>query len=117
LRIYRIFRVGLGSKTKSAIKTQLSCSRKRIIKTISKHVPILDWLPKYSIKDCLLGDVVAGVTVAVLHIPQGWFSSCNLATNVHRLQEDTISNLKVWHMLYLLECPQWLGYTWLSSQF
>lgn len=34
-------------------------------------IPVLKWLPKYSLKNDLPGDISAGVTVAVMHIPQG----------------------------------------------
>ncbi|XP_017302587.1 solute carrier family 26 member 10-like isoform X2 [Diaphorina citri] len=33
--------------------------------------PILDWLPKYKWKSDLSQDIVSGVTIAVVHIPQG----------------------------------------------
>ncbi|KAL1460017.1 hypothetical protein WDU94_011958 [Cyamophila willieti] len=33
--------------------------------------PILDWLPKYKWKTDLSQDIVAGITIAVVHIPQG----------------------------------------------
>lgn len=33
--------------------------------------PILQWLPKYSLKRDLMADIVAGCTVAIMHIPQG----------------------------------------------
>lgn len=36
-----------------------------------KIIPVLKWLPKYSIKTKLVGDITAGITVAVMHIPQG----------------------------------------------
>lgn len=34
-------------------------------------VPALRWVPTYRVRDQLLGDVIAGITVAVMHIPQG----------------------------------------------
>ncbi|RVE47908.1 hypothetical protein evm_007422 [Chilo suppressalis] len=34
-------------------------------------VPIARWLPKYNLKRNLVGDLVAGCTTAVMHIPQG----------------------------------------------
>lgn len=34
-------------------------------------LPIVQWLPKYSCKNYLVGDIIAGITVAVMHIPQG----------------------------------------------
>lgn len=33
--------------------------------------PIVRWLPHYSIKNDLPGDIVSGMTLAVMHIPQG----------------------------------------------
>ncbi|CAH2093417.1 unnamed protein product [Euphydryas editha] len=34
-------------------------------------VPIAKWLPRYDMKKNLIGDLVAGATTAVMHIPQG----------------------------------------------
>ncbi|XP_062534825.1 prestin-like [Armigeres subalbatus] len=36
-----------------------------------KFIPILQWLPKYNCKTDLMGDITAGITVAVMQIPQG----------------------------------------------
>lgn len=38
---------------------------------ITNLIPILKWLPKYSLKSDLPGDLIAGFTVFVMHIPQG----------------------------------------------
>ncbi|CAI5450628.1 unnamed protein product [Caenorhabditis angaria] len=38
---------------------------------IVKHVPILEWLPNYSWKSHLHGDLIAGLTVGIMHVPQG----------------------------------------------
>ena len=38
---------------------------------VERRIPILEWLPRYDIKKNILGDTVAGLTVAILHIPQG----------------------------------------------
>ncbi|KAK0169459.1 hypothetical protein PV327_011556 [Microctonus hyperodae] len=38
---------------------------------LKKTIPIIDWLPNYDWKKNILSDVVAGFTVAVMHIPQG----------------------------------------------
>ncbi len=37
---------------------------------IYKHIPIFVWLPKYEIKSFLVPDLVAGITVGVMNIPQ-----------------------------------------------
>lgn len=40
-------------------------------KCAKKMLPILDWLPKYKWKKDLTSDVISGITVAIMHIPQG----------------------------------------------
>ncbi len=40
-------------------------------KVARDYVPILDWLGGYDFKSDFLSDVVAGFTVAIMHIPQG----------------------------------------------
>jgi len=37
---------------------------------LTKLFPILSWLPKYRIKDWILGDIFSGLTVGVVNIPQ-----------------------------------------------
>ncbi|XP_042860864.1 prestin-like [Penaeus japonicus] len=48
-----------------------AASRLHIIPAITARLPILSWLPAYKLKESLLGDIIAGVTVAIMHIPQG----------------------------------------------
>ncbi|XP_058128618.1 sulfate transporter [Anopheles ziemanni] len=43
----------------------------RCISTLKAFFPIIQWLPKYSLKHDLFSDMTAGLTVAVLQIPQG----------------------------------------------
>lgn len=33
--------------------------------------PVLKWLPEYDCQKNLMGDIISGITVAVMHIPQG----------------------------------------------
>ncbi|KAG4066604.1 hypothetical protein HA402_007240 [Bradysia odoriphaga] len=42
-----------------------------LFRFIFNLVPVLKWLPKYSFKNSIAGDLTAGMTVAVMHIPQG----------------------------------------------
>jgi solute carrier family 26, other len=42
-----------------------------VIRFLFSICPVLKWLPRYSIKNNLINDVVTGFTVAVLHVPQG----------------------------------------------
>lgn len=48
-----------------------SCDNFNIIHIILNLIPVLRWLPNYSLKNDLPGDISAGFTVAVMHIPQG----------------------------------------------
>uniref|UniRef100_A0A914DNR1 STAS domain-containing protein n=1 Tax=Acrobeloides nanus TaxID=290746 RepID=A0A914DNR1_9BILA len=47
----------------------LSCDA--FINTIFGFIPILNWLPNYSFKENLLSDIVGGLTVGIMHVPQG----------------------------------------------
>ncbi|XP_077978000.1 prestin-like [Glandiceps talaboti] len=49
---------------------QCACSTTCLKNFLFSKLPILEWLPKYQIRDDLLGDILAGFTVSVLNIPQ-----------------------------------------------
>jgi hypothetical protein len=36
-----------------------------------KRVPFLDWIRHYNVKECLLSDIISGLTIGIVHIPQG----------------------------------------------
>nr|CAH7731254.1 unnamed protein product [Callosobruchus chinensis] len=40
-------------------------------KCIKRTVPLLQWLPEYSWKKSFVGDLISGITVSIMHIPQG----------------------------------------------
>lgn len=50
-----------------ALRRHATCSSR----TITKRLPILEWLPKYKVREDLLADFVAGLTVGLTAIPQG----------------------------------------------
>ncbi|NWZ85122.1 S26A2 protein, partial [Poecile atricapillus] len=54
---------------KKAKKT-CSCTPAKIKDCVLGFFPILQWLPKYKIREYLLGDVMSGVIVGVLLVPQ-----------------------------------------------
>lgn len=58
-------------KLKSEAQSQCECSVGRLMSVIKSRLPILDWLPSYSPSSSILGDAIAGSTVAIMHIPQG----------------------------------------------
>lgn len=35
--------------------------------------PVFTWLSQYNVKNDLIGDIISGCTVAIMHIPQGIF--------------------------------------------
>uniref|UniRef100_A0A452RW81 Solute carrier family 26 member 6 n=1 Tax=Ursus americanus TaxID=9643 RepID=A0A452RW81_URSAM len=52
-------------------RTWFQCSRARAQALLFQHLPVLAWLPRYSLRDWLLGDLLAGLSVAIMQLPQG----------------------------------------------
>ncbi|XP_053936026.1 sulfate transporter isoform X1 [Cuculus canorus] len=46
------------------------CSHQTIITFFYQLFPVLDWLPRYNVKTQLLGDVISGILVGIVAIPQ-----------------------------------------------
>lgn len=52
-------------------QTWFRCSRARAHALLLRHVPVLGWLPRYPVRDWLLGDLLSGLSVAIMQLPQG----------------------------------------------
>ncbi|XP_020018281.1 solute carrier family 26 member 6 isoform X2 [Castor canadensis] len=52
-------------------RTWFQCSRARAYALLLQHLPILGWLPRYPVRDWLLGDLLSGLSVAIMQLPQG----------------------------------------------
>lgn len=52
------------------LKSRCSCSRQKIFKFLSAYLPIIKVVRYYNIKDYLVTDILAGITIGILHIPQ-----------------------------------------------
>ncbi|KAM4554925.1 sulfate transporter [Odontesthes bonariensis] len=52
------------------LKKHCSCPPKKLKSKILGFVPILKWLPHYKLKDWILGDVMSGLIVGILLVPQ-----------------------------------------------
>ncbi|XP_064012846.1 solute carrier family 26 member 6 [Pogoniulus pusillus] len=50
-------------------KTRCSASTAKSL--IFRFLPFLRWLPRYPVKDWLLGDITSGFSVGIMHLPQG----------------------------------------------
>nr|XP_020473455.1 solute carrier family 26 member 9 [Monopterus albus] len=53
------------------VKKLFRCSVPRLRGLLSRHLPVLSWLPKYKAKDNLLCDVISGVSAGTIQVPQG----------------------------------------------
>ncbi|NXW89404.1 S26A6 protein, partial [Alopecoenas beccarii] len=47
------------------------CSASAAKSLLFRFLPFLRWLPRYPVKDWLLGDIASGFSVGIMHLPQG----------------------------------------------
>jgi hypothetical protein len=59
---------------KKTISRHCFCGIDCVKKQVYNRIPIIKWLKSYNIKDYLLRDILTGITVGVMHIPQGKLS-------------------------------------------
>nr|XP_025139636.1 solute carrier family 26 member 10 isoform X7 [Bubalus bubalis] len=70
-----------------------ACSGPGAWRLLLARLPPLRWLPHYRWRAWLLGDAVAGLTVGIVHVPQGTFAVLSLMTGsaVERLVPEPLS--------------------------
>ncbi|KAM4901090.1 prestin [Sylvia borin] len=47
------------------------CSSKKAKSHLYRFLPILKWLPRYPVREYLLGDIISGISTGVMQLPQG----------------------------------------------
>ena len=63
--------LGFMEKSLHEVKKSCTCTRESLWQIAKAKLPILSWLIGYDFKNWLVGDLIAGITIAIFHIPQG----------------------------------------------
>ncbi|XP_053311746.1 solute carrier family 26 member 10-like [Spea bombifrons] len=58
-------------KLRDRFTRSCECSSHAFHKYLKRRIPIVGWLPRYKFRKWILGDLIAGLTVGIVHIPQG----------------------------------------------
>ncbi|AWP15052.1 putative sulfate anion transporter 1-like [Scophthalmus maximus] len=66
------------SVLKSKLKQGMTCSVPRVRSTLSGFFPVVRWLPKYKLREYVWGDVMSGLIVGIILVPQA-IAYCLLA--------------------------------------
>ncbi|KAF6725859.1 Sulfate transporter [Oryzias melastigma] len=66
------------SVVKSKLRKNLTCSGSKVQKTLTSFFPVVRWLPKYKLKEYVWGDVMSGMIVGIILVPQA-IAYCLLA--------------------------------------
>ncbi|XP_068128975.1 sulfate transporter [Hyperolius riggenbachi] len=62
--------IPLQKRVAHKIKQTCSCTSNKAKDALFSFLPVLQWLPKYKLKECLLGDAMSGLIVGILLVPQ-----------------------------------------------
>ena len=87
-------------------KEKLRVRPKSWTKFFHTYLPITDWLFNYDLRNDIVHDLIAGVTIAIMHIPQG-----SIKKSFYQLRKQRSSRLLFLGMAYaqLAETNQMVG--------
>ncbi|XP_072311339.1 sulfate anion transporter 1 [Eucyclogobius newberryi] len=71
-------RSSVVSRLKSKVKHGVHCSMSKVRSTLTGFFPVVRWLPKYKFKEYVGGDVMSGLIVGIILVPQA-IAYCLLA--------------------------------------
>ncbi|XP_019115085.2 sulfate anion transporter 1 [Larimichthys crocea] len=63
---------------KSKLKQSMTCSVPRVRSTLTGFFPVVRWLPKYKLREYVWGDVMSGLIIGIILVPQA-IAYCLLA--------------------------------------
>uniref|UniRef100_A0A8C2T308 Solute carrier family 26 member 5 n=1 Tax=Coturnix japonica TaxID=93934 RepID=A0A8C2T308_COTJA len=76
------------------IEHSCRCSSKKAKSHLYSFLPILKWLPRYPVKEYLLGDIISGISTGVMQLPQGTFAVISMMVGgvaVRQVPDEVIS--------------------------
>ncbi|XP_063284158.1 solute carrier family 26 member 6 [Pelobates fuscus] len=53
------------------LRSRFRCSKATARSFLLRYVPVLKWLPRYPAKEWILGDLISGISVGIVQLPQG----------------------------------------------
>ncbi|KAG8557305.1 hypothetical protein GDO81_018403 [Engystomops pustulosus] len=60
-----------GFSLSTRLRSKFRCSGAVVKSLLLKFIPILNWLPRYPFREWLLGDIISGLSVGIIQLPQG----------------------------------------------
>ncbi|KAI7797600.1 putative solute carrier family 26 member 6, partial [Triplophysa rosa] len=61
------FKIPLKDKFKDAVR----CTGPKFKSCFFSVIPLLSWLPQYPLRENIVGDLISGISVGIMHLPQG----------------------------------------------